>query len=116
MRLDSAAKWPLLCVMDELPLNDDRRLPKVGSKAWRLREWERYREALLKRDGLFPPYLAAFQLGVSRQRVYQMFDAGILERLEFFGHSFVPGDEIDVLIAMEKERRDPRFRLSKATA
>lgn len=101
--------------MDELPLNDDRRELKVGSKAWRARERERYLDALWKRDGVFPPWLAAVQLGVSRQRVYQMFEAGILERLEFFGHAFAPGDEIDALVAMEKERRSPAFRLSKAT-
>lgn len=102
--------------MEELPLNDDRRELKAGSKAWRAREWERYREAMWSRNGLFPPYLTAVQLGVSRQRVHQMFEAGILERLEFFGHVFAPGDEIDALIAMEKERRNPAFRLSPKTA
>jgi hypothetical protein len=102
--------------VDELPLNDERKLaPKRGSKEWRQAEIKRYMDAARKYDFVFPPYLAAVQLGVSRQRVYQLFDTGVLERLEFFGHSFVRGDEIDALNAMQKERHDPTFRWSKAT-
>jgi hypothetical protein len=102
--------------MDELPLNDQRRVePKRNSKEWRVRERKRYIEALRKFDGVFPPYLTAWQLGVSRQRVYQMFDEGILERLEFFGHAFARGDEIDGLQAMHKERQTPGFRWGKVS-
>lgn len=101
------------CVMEsEFQLNDDRRELRKGSKEWRRHEWERYRAALVARDGLFPVYLTALQLGVSRQRVHQMFEAGILERLVFFDHIFAPGDEIDALVTMEKERRSPTFRLA----
>jgi hypothetical protein len=99
-------------VENELPLNDDRRELKPGSKAWKERELARYRHALIARDGLYPPYMAAWILGVSRQRVYQLFDAGVLERLEFFGHTVAPGDELEALVAMENERRNPAFRLS----
>jgi hypothetical protein len=96
--------------VDELPSNDDRRELKRNSKAWRRQEWLRYREALAKFDGLFPPYLTAFQLGVSRQRVHAMFEEGVLERLEFFGYPFARGDQIDRLVDLEKERHQPGFR------
>lgn len=103
-------------VESELPLNDDRRELKPGTKAWKQREVARYRKALLERDGLYPPYMAAWILGVSRQRVYQLFELGVLERLEFFGHTVAPGDELEALVSMEKERRNPAFRLTKKTA
>lgn len=99
----------------ELPLNDDRRPVRHGSKAWRQVEWARYRDALAARGGLYPPYMAAWILGVSRQRVHEMFKLGILERLEFFGHPLAPGDELEALAAMEKERRNPAFRLTEKT-
>jgi hypothetical protein len=102
--------------VDELPLNDDRVVePVKGSKAWRKREWVRYRAALWKYNGLYPVYLTAFQLGISRQRVHQLFDKGVLERVEFFGHLFARGDEIDRLVAMTEERRDPAFRWAKVS-
>jgi len=102
--------------VDELALNDKRlSSPKTGTKEWRAAEWVRYREALTKFDGVFPPFMAGLQLGVSRQRVFTMIETGILERLEFFGHVFVRGDEIDALVAMESERRKPGFRWSQAT-
>lgn len=100
----------------ELPLNDDRRELKVGSKEWKRREIARYRKVLLARNGLYPPYMAAWILGISRQRVYQLFDSGVLEKLEFFGHTLVPGDELEVLVSMEKERRTGAFRLSPKEA
>lgn len=116
-RIDSGARgcenWR---VIEELPLNDDRRELKPGSKEWKRRELARYRKVLFERGGLYPPYMAAWMLGVSRQRVHQMFAAGILERLEFFGHVLAPGDELEALIAMEKERRNPAFRLSPKEA
>lgn len=99
--------------MDELQLNDERRVLQRNSKAWRKQEWERYRSALWEFNGLVPAWLAAIQLGVSRQRVHAMFEQGVLERLEFFGHPFAKGEEIDALVAMEKERSDPAFRWSK---
>jgi hypothetical protein len=100
----------------ELSLNDDRRELKPGSKEWKRREVARYRKALVDRDGLYPPYMAAWILGVSRQRVYQLFESGVLERLEFFGHTLAPGDELEALVAMESERRNPAFRLSPKEA
>lgn len=113
--LDGAARVCYQFCMDEgeLALNDERKVMRRGSKEWRRREWDRYRQALSARNGLFPVYLTALQLGVSRQRVHQMFDEGILERLVFFDHIFAPGDEIDALVAMEQERRSPAFRIGK---
>jgi hypothetical protein len=99
-------------LVDELPLNDDRRELKRGSKAWRKREWDRYFEALWRCEGLMPVWMAVMQLGVSRQRVHQMMETGVLERLEFFGKPFVRGDEVEALQAMEKERHSPAFRWS----
>lgn len=104
-------------VETELALNDERAAqPKRGSKAWRRLEWDRYMDASFKFDGLMPVWLAVVRLGVSRQRVHEMMNLGILERMEFYDRVFVRGDEIEALLAMDKERHNPAFRWSEKTA
>jgi hypothetical protein len=61
------------------------------------------------------PSHAAFYLGVSRTRMYQIMEAGHLPVFECFGRQYIGCDALDVMYEMQKERRTPGFRYSYAT-
>lgn len=75
--------------------------------------WEELQEmnALSRERGaLLPTGLAAEVLDVSRQRLYQLLDAGRIESFEFFGRKWVPEGD---LLAWAKSDRTPGRRYTQ---
>lgn len=92
---------------DELPLNDERRSLRKGTKAWRVAEFQRYQQLARKHDGLTSVFFAKIALGVSRQRVYQLMEQGHLHSYEVLGKKFIACDMLERFMALE---RDTSFR------
>jgi predicted DNA-binding transcriptional regulator AlpA len=86
----------------ELPLNDERREPRKGSKAWVASEMARYRELSRKHDGLTTAWYAKTALGVSRQRVHQMMNCGQLPTYVILGKRFIACDVLEVFARIER--------------
>jgi hypothetical protein len=86
-----------------------RSLPKrkqsVIGQAWRaLQDFRRLTD---EHGGLFPPAAAQGFLGVSKQRISQLCQAGKLETLQAYGRIYITGNSIEV---WAKEERDPGGR------
>ncbi len=67
------------------------RLTVLGEVRDAYNQWKTDQERL---GGLMPLGIAGFVLGVSRQRIYQMLDAGLLRYVTHDGHRYVSGDDI----------------------
>jgi hypothetical protein len=86
--------------------------------------WDRFMdfaEHAEDKGALVPPALAAKLLGVSRQRIWQLLDAGKLERLDFEGHAFITERSIVAWAKMERKTGRPfkpmeRFTFKDALA
>jgi hypothetical protein len=79
--------------------------PEVGSPEWKSAEWDRYRRLSIKHDGLTTPFWAALALGVTRQRVHQLKQAGVLSTVEIMGKCLIPCDK---LLLVVHEHGSPR--------
>ncbi len=85
---------------------------RKGSPEWRTREWTRLMDLSKQHDGMTTAFFVAIALGVSRQRVYQMVDQGLLHPVEIMGKLLFPGDEVFAYAA--SDRTPGRHRLLAA--
>ena len=102
-------------VNDELPgMPEHLTAPaRKGSRAWKREEWKRFRDLSAHHRGLTTPLFAQILLGVSKQRVFQLIDAGHLPTVEVFGKRFL---FCDVLEEFSQLQRDNTFRYSEVAA
>jgi hypothetical protein len=95
--------------VEELPKREKSRFTKL---------WDHFEEmrACVRLNGLLIPVkLAADIAGVSRQRISELFELGILVRVEFHGHPFVT--ETSFLTWAKTERKAGRpLNLPTSTA
>ncbi len=91
----------------ELPLNDERIIPRKGSKAWVASEIQRFRDLSAKHDGLTSPWFARVAMGVSKQRVYQLMEAGRLPFYEILGKPFIACDVLERFAKIERRTGRP---------
>ncbi len=91
----------------ELPGMPSAKVPQVGSPAWTVAEWKRFRRLSKEHDGLTSPAMAAVAIGISRQRVHQIIQEGHLRTFTILGKPFLSCDEVH---AFGKLDRDEAFR------
>lgn len=96
---------------EELPLNDERRLPRKGSFAWIRHEQKRFMELCTVHSGLTTPWFAGQALGLSRQRIHQLMDDGHLLTHEVLGRRWIACDQLESFGALN---RDESFRYSNS--
>ena len=84
---------------------------RKGSRAWKLAEWIRFRELAAKHGGLTSPLFAQILLGVSRQRVHTLIEAGRLETVEVMGKRFLLCDSLE---EFSMQQRDTQTRYAAA--
>jgi hypothetical protein len=98
----------------ELPLNDERKAPRKGSKAWVVSEIQRFRDLSAQHGGLTSPWFAKVAMGVTRQRVFQMTESGQLPSFEILGKTFIACDELEAFAKIERRTgRPPNISLSQ---
>jgi hypothetical protein len=85
--------------------------PRNGSVAWVKMEWARFRDLAAEHRGLTSAAMTAMALGVCRQRVYQLIEAGHLRTFEVMGKQFVSCADIE---AFQQLDRHPGFRYEVA--
>ncbi len=100
----------------ELPLNDQRKIPRKGSVAWTLNEVKRFRELSRAHGGLTSPNFAAIALGVSRSRVSQLMQAGRLPSVTVLGRPYILCDDLEAFAAIERTTQTRYTDGSLATA
>ncbi len=86
----------------ELPLNDERKTPRKGSIAWTISEVKRFNQLSRAHGGLTSPNFCSVVLGVSRQRVHQLMEAGRLPHVEILGRPYVCCDQLEAFAAVER--------------
>ncbi len=77
--------------------------PRKGSHAWKLAEWRRFRALAATHGGLTTPLFAQLLLGVSKQRVFQLIDAGLLETVEVLGKRFLLCDRLEEFSQLDRD-------------
>lgn len=84
-----------------MPAPQEPKLRK-GSKAWKKAEVARFYELARAHRGLTGAFFVALSLGVSRQRVYQLVEAGRLHPVEILGKQYFPCDEVEEFSKLER--------------
>ena len=88
--------------MEELQLNDERLVPRRGSRAWKRMEWARFRDLASVHGGLTSAFFAQLLLGVSNQRVHQLMNEGRLPWVEIMGKRFIPCDALEAFSGVDR--------------
>lgn len=84
-------------------------VPKQKKKQGVLEELQQMREAMAREEGLFNAAQAALQLDVSRERIYELMELGMLTKYEFLGRIYLSCKELDARrVADIKAGRPPR--------
>jgi len=79
--------------------------PKRVRTKWQ--ELKEMREQADEHGGLVPPLVAACLLDVSKQRVNDMINSGILHRYEWFGKPFISVKEVAAYVNSERRTGRP---------
>jgi len=87
--------------VEAMPKREKSRIAKLWD------EFSQMREAMQKAGGLVPPVMAAELAGVSHQRIWQLVEAGKLERVEFCGRGFITGDSFEAWAKSERKNGRP---------
>ncbi len=87
------------------------RPPTKWSMKWYAMEADRYTKLSAQHQGLTPPSVAAFLLGVSRQRVHELIKFGRLTEYEICERKWLPVDQVEAFARLE---RDSGFRYGNA--
>jgi hypothetical protein len=79
------------------------------------REIEQYEAVVAEHGALVAPLIAARLLGLSRQRIHQLSQAGMLDSYRYFGHVFVALRDVERLQFMHRPHGVNRKVLDKAS-
>lgn len=90
-----------------MPAAGVSRKPRKGSLAWYGAEAARYTELSAQHQGLTPPSVAAFILGVSRQRVHELMLQGRFTIYEVCNRKWLPVDEVEQFSTLERPTGRP---------
>jgi excisionase family DNA binding protein len=103
-------------VEQELPGMPEAKAPAPKSREWLKAEVKRLWKFGREHNGVLLPSQAAFLLGISRQRVYQLVEQGRLHVHEFAGRQYIAGDEVDAFEQLERHSGFRYASLQTATA
>lgn len=81
--------------------------PRKGSKAWKKAEIARFYALAREHGGLTSAFFVAVVLGVSRQRVHQLAEAGTLPSYDVLGKRYFPCDVVEEFAARERRAGRP---------
>jgi hypothetical protein len=97
-----------------MPASVPRPDPRKGTKAWKEMELQRFYALARQHGGLTTGFFVGVALGVSKQRVYQLVEAGKLQTYEVLGKKLFACDEIEEFAAIERKPGRPWPMLAAA--
>ena len=78
----------------DLAAANESNVPRCLTKAEQREELDRMADVMVQEKGLFNVMQSAISLDVSRERVYELMELGILKKLEFLGRIYLSATEV----------------------